>query len=122
MMLSAREKRVERQEKLLKECSCLVCFTMNIAGPYKISDCIMGAYAQGVAKIYRLLEQNGIKTVKAEQVTEKTGVDVNFIVPAGNEAEQELHTSHIQGNLLVRSALQHPSLPTWSCAASWTFH
>ena len=75
MMLSAREKRVERQEKLLKECSCLVCFTMNIAGPYKISDCIMSAYAQGVAKIHRLLEQNGIKTVKAEQIVEKTGVE-----------------------------------------------
>ena len=75
MMLQAREKRVEHQEKLLKECSCLVCFTMNIAGPYKISDCILGAYAQGVAKIYRLLEQNGIKIVKAEHITEKTGVE-----------------------------------------------
>ena len=74
MMLEAREKRVERQEKLLKDCSCLVCFTMNIAGPYKISDCIMSAYAQGVAKIHRLLEQNGIKTVKAEPVR------VEFIV------------------------------------------
>ena len=74
-MLEAREKRVERQEKLLKECSCLVCFTMNIAGPYKISDCIMSAYAQGVAKIYKLLEQNGIEVLKAEQVIEKTGVE-----------------------------------------------
>ena len=75
MMLNAREVRVQRQEEMLKNCTCLVCFTMNIAGPYKISDCIMGAYAQGVAKIYRLLEQNGIKTVKAEQITEKTGVE-----------------------------------------------
>lgn len=75
MMLRAREKRVERQEKLLKECSCLVCFTMNIAGPYKISDCIMRAYAEGVAKIYRLLEQNGIEIIKSEQVIEKTGVE-----------------------------------------------
>ena len=75
MMLEAREKRVERQEKLLKGCSCLVCFTMNIAGPYKISDCIMRAYAEGVAKIYRLLEQNSIDVLKAEQVIEKTGVE-----------------------------------------------
>ncbi|MBQ7283353.1 MAG: citrate lyase holo-[Oscillospiraceae bacterium] len=66
---------MERQEKLLKECSCLVCFTMNIAGPYKISDCIMRAYTEGVAKIYRLLEQNGIETIKAEQIIEKTGVE-----------------------------------------------
>ena len=74
-MLEAREKRVERQEKLLKDCSCLVCFTMNIAGPYKFSDCIMRAYAEGVAKIYRLLEQNSIDVLKAEQVIEKTGVE-----------------------------------------------
>jgi phosphoribosyl-dephospho-CoA transferase len=74
-MLEAREKRVERQEKLLKDCDCLVCFTMNIAGPYKISDCIMRAYAEGVAKIYRLLEQNSIDVLKAEQVIEKTGVE-----------------------------------------------
>ena len=74
-MLEAREKRVERQEKLLKECSCLVCFTMNIAGPFKISDCIIRAYAEGVAKIYRLLEQNGVEIIKAEQIIEKTGVE-----------------------------------------------
>ena len=75
MMLNAREVRVQRQEEMLKNCTCLVCFTMNIAGPFKISDCIMGAYAQGVAKIHRLLEQNGIKTLKAEQITEITGVE-----------------------------------------------
>ena len=75
MMLEAREKRVAKQEELLKSCSCLVCFTMNIAGPYKFSDCIMRAYAEGVAKIYRLLEQNGVVPVKAEQVIEKTGVE-----------------------------------------------
>jgi len=74
-MLDAREKRVARQEKLLKECTCLVCFTMNIAGPYKFSDCIMRAYAEGVAKIYRLLEQNGIEIIKSEQHVEKTGVE-----------------------------------------------
>ena len=74
-MLEAREKRVERQENLLKDCSCLVCFTMNIAGPYKISDCIMRAYAEGVAKIYKLLEQNGIEITKAEQFIETTGVE-----------------------------------------------
>ena len=75
LMLQAREKRVQRQEEMLRSCSCLVCFTMNIAGPYKISDCIMRAFAEGVAKIYRLLEQNGIETIKAEQIVEKTGVE-----------------------------------------------
>lgn len=75
MMLNARETRVQRQDEFLKECSCLVCFTMNIAGPYKFSDCIMRAYAEGVAKIYRLLEQNGIEVLKTEQYIETTGVE-----------------------------------------------
>ena len=35
----------------------------------------MRAFAEGVAKIYRLLEQNGIRTIKAEHVIEKTGVE-----------------------------------------------
>ena len=74
-MLNAREVRVQRQEEMLKNCTCLVCFTMNIAGPYKLSDCIMRAYAEGVAKIYRLLEQNSIEIIKAEQIIEKTGVE-----------------------------------------------
>ena len=75
MMLNAREARVERQDRLLKECSCLVCFTMNIAGPYKISDAITRAYAEGLGKIMRLLEQNGISVAKSEQYVEKTGVE-----------------------------------------------
>ena len=75
MMLTARETRVQRQEEMLKNCTCLVCFTMNSAGPYKFSDCIMRAYAEGVSKIYRLLEQNGIEIIKAEQHIKKTGVE-----------------------------------------------
>lgn len=97
MMLEAREKRVERQEKLLKGCSCLVCFTMNIAGPYKISDCIMRAYAEGVAKIYRLLEQNSIDVLKAEQVIEKTGVE-GYIALQQNPFETKRLMVQIEDN------------------------
>ncbi len=75
MMLQAREKRVQRQEEMLKNCTCLVCFTMNIAGPYKISDSIKRAYAEGVIKIFRLLEQYSINVLKTEQYIEKTGVE-----------------------------------------------
>ena len=75
MMLAARETRVQRQEEMLKNCSCLVCFTMNIAGPYKISDIIVRAYAEGSAKLLQLFEINNINIVKAEQYIETTGVE-----------------------------------------------
>ena len=75
MMLEAREKRVQRQDELLRDCSCLVCFTMNIAGPYKISPCIERAFAEGMIKITHLLQQNGINAEKSIRITEKTGVE-----------------------------------------------
>ena len=75
MMLEARETRVQRQDKLLAECSCLVCFTMNIAGPYKISDIIKRAYADGISKLLYLFEINNVNIVKTEQYIETTGVE-----------------------------------------------
>ena len=75
MMLEAREKRVERQDKMLENSTCLVCFTMNIAGPYKVSPAIEKAFAEGNAKILHLLAQHNIEIEKAEQFVEKTGVE-----------------------------------------------
>ena len=75
MMLAARETRVQRQEQMLQNCSCLVCFTMNIAGPYKISDIIVRAYAEGGAKLLHLFEINNMDVIKTEQYIETTGVE-----------------------------------------------
>lgn len=74
-MLAARETRVQRQEQMLRDCSCLVCFTMNIAGPYKISDIIKQAYTEGLAKLLHLFDVNNIKITKTEQFFETTGVE-----------------------------------------------
>ncbi len=55
-LLDAREERVRNQKKLLKEFSSpLICFTMNIAGPVKISRGIKRAFDYGVAELDRML-------------------------------------------------------------------
>ena len=48
-MLAAREQRVFRQQKLLKQYGLpMVCFTMNIAGPVKNSPLIRSGFMLGV--------------------------------------------------------------------------
>ena len=60
MMLTAREKRVERQNLFLKNCNTLICFTMNIAGPYKFSPLIRQVADEGEEKLKEALSLNGI--------------------------------------------------------------
>lgn len=49
-ILDARENRVREQQRLLKEYAVpLICFTMNIAGPVKVSPLIRRGFAEGVA-------------------------------------------------------------------------
>lgn len=100
MMLEARETRVARQEAMLKDCSCLVCFTMNIAGPYKISDLIKRAYAEGVIKLLYLFEQFNIKPVKTEQYFEKTGVE-GYIALQQNPLKIKELTVQIEDNFYL---------------------
>ena len=99
-MLEAREKRVARQEKMLADCDCLVCFTMNIAGPYKISDAIKSAYAQGVAKLLYLFDVNNIKIDKTEQYFETTGVE-SYIALHHNPLEIKRITVQIEDNFAL---------------------
>lgn len=99
-MLAARETRVQRQEEMLKNCSCLVCFTMNIAGPYKISDIIVRAYAEGSAKLLHLFEINNINIVKAEQYIETTGVE-GYIALHHNPLEIKRLTVQIEDNFAL---------------------
>ena len=99
-MLNAREVRVERQQRLLKDCSCLICFTMNIAGPYKISDAIKCAFDEGVSKIMFILEQHGIKPEKTEQYIEKTGVE-SYIALQREPLEIKKLTVQIEDNFAL---------------------
>ena len=78
-MLDARERRTERQQDLLQKFgSTLICFTMNIAGPVKISDAIIRAFREGCSKIrYRILED---RIIYQELLEEKTGCEAYFVV------------------------------------------
>ena len=66
-MLEARERRVERQRRLLEEYhATLVCFTMNIAGPVKNSPLIRRGFVLG----RRLLEEQFRVAGKAAKTPE----------------------------------------------------
>lgn len=100
MMLEAREKRVQRQEKMLENCTCLVCFTMNIAGPYKVSPAIEKAFAEGNMRILRLLAQHNIKTEKSAQFIESTGVE-SYIALQRNPIEIKRLMVQIEDNFAL---------------------
>ena len=80
-MLEARERRVERQRRLLEEYhATLVCFTMNIAGPVKNSPLIRRGFVRG----RRLLEEQfrvaGIRVLHSGESSENTGNEAIFVV------------------------------------------
>lgn len=50
-MLDARDQRAERQKRLLKASSLLICLTMNIPGPGKTSPEILAAFREGVRRV-----------------------------------------------------------------------
>lgn len=60
-MLDAREKRVLRQREILeKHSSPLICFTMNIAGPVKVSPLIERAFLEGLTLLKGALPEDKI--------------------------------------------------------------
>ncbi|MEG2928677.1 MAG: triphosphoribosyl-dephospho-CoA synthase CitG [Oscillospiraceae bacterium] len=78
-MLDAREIRVNRQVKLMEGGDSLVCFTMNIAGPYKNSPLIKMAFDEGVFRIKQMFEWSDICVKQIECYIEKTGCEGYFL-------------------------------------------
>ena len=81
-MLCAREERVNRQSRLLSSVQqgCLICFTLNIAGPYKTSPLLLTAFQEGEEKITQLLTLNKLKILSHERYIEPTGYESYFVV------------------------------------------
>jgi holo-ACP synthase/triphosphoribosyl-dephospho-CoA synthase len=78
-MLFARDARVERQQKMLKEFPyTLICFTLNIAGPYKQFPLALKTFSEGKEQILSQLHCNRCKIIKSEFVREKTGCEGYF--------------------------------------------
>jgi len=80
-ILDVREKRVQKQQELLKRFGkTLICFTMNIPGPVKVSPEIEAAFRIGDAMLQRF------EVIYQEETSANTGFE-KFYVVQGN-AEQ----------------------------------
>lgn len=80
MMLEARERRIERQKRLLDKYSgTLLCFTMNIAGPIKIDPLIRKGFEFGMYFLNKQCETLGIEPIYTEKVFEITGCEAFYI-------------------------------------------
>lgn len=83
-VLQSREERVQRQKKLMKHFHLpLVCLTMNIAGPVKISPLIRMAFEEGAERICALLGD----TLEARiERTPETGYEGYYLFRENPEA------------------------------------
>ncbi|MBQ9301101.1 MAG: triphosphoribosyl-dephospho-CoA synthase CitG [Clostridia bacterium] len=82
-MMEAREKRAARQRALLAEYGrTLLCFTMNIPGPEKLDPLIAQGAAVGRRKLKQGFLRMGIKPLYQEHLSEKTGCESFYVLPA----------------------------------------
>ncbi|HOS69382.1 MAG TPA: triphosphoribosyl-dephospho-CoA synthase CitG [Bacillota bacterium] len=80
-ILDAKERRKLRQHAMLAiEGSCVISFTLNIAGHIKLSPCIHECFMEGIRQIGVQLKQHHIAVLKQEQWVEKTGCEAMFSV------------------------------------------
>ncbi len=82
-MLEARERRVFKQKELIeKYYAPLVCFTMNIAGPYKNSPLIRRGFELGCKELEMSLCREKIKILHKEKYTAATGNEAFYVLDA----------------------------------------
>ena len=85
-VLSARDARVERQERMRAEHGlALISFTMNIAGEVKRDAWIERAFFEGVRRIEAALSEAGIPVAAREQTLAFTGCEEIWAVDAPAE-------------------------------------
>ena len=80
-MLEARERRVERQNALLRRCpGTLICFTLNIPGPRKTFPLADWAFEEGKRRIEAQLSDNGIAASERSSYIDPTGYEAYYCV------------------------------------------
>ena len=91
-LLQAREDRVRLQRQFLELYRCpSICFTMNIAGPVKLSPMILRGFQAGLEALEHVLPR---KTILARQIDEEvTGCQAIFSVAMEAEALKRLCTA-----------------------------
>ena len=91
-ILAAREDRVRRQQRLLREYSLpLVCFTMNIAGPVKVSPLICRGFREGVRLLEERLPRQQVLHCSIEE--KNTGCEAMLAVDMPAEEIKEMCTA-----------------------------
>ena len=82
-MLDARERRVFKQKDLIDKFHApIVCFTMNIAGPYKNSPLIRRGFMYGCKELEMSLCREKIKILHKEEYSAATGNEAFFVLDA----------------------------------------
>jgi len=91
-ILDAREQRAARQKALLAQYGKpLICFTMNIAGPVKVSPLIWRAFLWGLAQLtYRLM---GSKTLMSQIYVPITGYEAFEVLDADAQTLKDICTA-----------------------------
>ena len=85
-VLDARERRVLRQQNLLKTyAKPLVCFTMNIAGPEKNNDLITKGFHMGLAMLDAQLSGSRVSVLYRQIYEESTGCEAYYIADIPTE-------------------------------------
>lgn len=65
-ILEAKEKRAEKQKEFLKDGGTLICFTLNIPGPVKLSELYRLLFVMGKRRIREVLLENGLVPEKED--------------------------------------------------------
>ena len=84
-VLQAREQRVLRQQRLMKEGGTMVSFTLNIAGAVKSSPLFSAAFAEGKRRILQGLRYQGAAVLALEEIHEPTGDELCLLTDADLE-------------------------------------
>lgn len=80
-MLDARERRVFRQQKLLAQYQMpMICFTMNIPGPIKVSPLIRKGFELGKRYLKEQLDALKIQPAYFAEVDEPTGNEAYYLI------------------------------------------
>lgn len=80
-MLDARDRRVDIQNRLLRRYgSCVISFTMNIAGPVKNSPLILRAFHTGLRDLELSLRRCRVSILERYEINEVTGNEAFFAV------------------------------------------
>lgn len=88
-VLQSREDRVQKQEQLRRRYgSTILCFTMNIAGPVKISPLIERGFRAGLAMLEQRLSPSAI--LHREVLTAVTGCQALYAVSIGAPEAKEI--------------------------------